>query len=70
MQTFNFSANAIDFGAWSAASQKQAQDAFASDAGYKDWNDMCNRADEFGGNSVEIREVLENGRLGSSIAAA
>lgn len=31
---------------------------------------MCERADEFGGNSVEIREVMENGRMGSALAYA
>jgi len=69
MATFNFSANAVDFGNWSANTQAEAQDKFASDAGYKSWNDMCERADEFGGNSVEIREVMENGRLSGEIAA-
>jgi hypothetical protein len=57
MKTFNFEANGMDFGEWIAATQDQAQDAFASDAGYKDWADMCERAEEFGGNTVEVREV-------------
>lgn len=69
MSTFNFSANAIDFGNWEADTQAAAQDQFAADAGYKDWADMCERAEEFGGNTVEIREVMENGRLSSEIAA-
>jgi len=55
--TFNFSANGIDFGEWSAETVEQAQDAFASDAGYRDWSDMVERADEFGGNTVEVRSV-------------
>jgi hypothetical protein len=54
MKTFNFEANGIDFGEWIAQTQEQAQDAFASDAGYKDWADMCQRADEFGGNTVSV----------------
>ena len=57
MKTFNFSANGLDFGEWLAQTQKDAQDAFASDAGYKSWADMCGRAEEFGGNNVEVKEV-------------
>jgi hypothetical protein len=56
MKTFNFSANAIDFGEWIAPTKEQAQDAFAIDAGYKNWADMCQRADEFGGNDVQVLE--------------
>lgn len=67
--TFNFSANAIDFGNWTAETQAQAQDQYAQDAGYKGWADMCDRAEEFGGNTVEIREVMENGRLSGEIPA-
>ena len=70
MTTFNFSANAVDFGNWEADTQAEAQDLFASDSGYKNWADMCERADEFGGNSVEIREEMENGRMGSALAYA
>lgn len=70
MTTFNFSANAVDFGNWEADTQAAAQDHFASDSGYKSWADMCERADEFGGNSVEIREVMENGRLSGALAYA
>jgi ABC-type branched-subunit amino acid transport system substrate-binding protein len=62
-KTFNFSANAQDFGNYAAATQEAAQEAFASDAGYKSWAAMVEQAEEFGGNSVEIREVLENGQL-------
>jgi len=57
MKTFNFSANWLDFGEWIADTQEKAQNTFASDAGYKDWADMCERAEEFGGNSVEVKEV-------------
>ena len=57
MKTFNFEANGLDFGEWIAQTQEQAQDAFASDAGYKNWQDMCKRANEFGGNTVEVREL-------------
>ena len=56
MKTFNFSANAVDFGEWIASTQEQAQDAFAVDAGYRSWSDLCERAEEFGGNTVEVRE--------------
>jgi hypothetical protein len=68
MATFNFSANALDFGNWESDTQAEAQDRFAFDAGYKSWADMCERADEFGGNNVEIREVAEDGHVGSEIA--
>jgi hypothetical protein len=57
MKKFNFSSNGLDFGEWIADTQEKAQNAFASDAGYKDWADMCERAEEFGGNSVEVKEV-------------
>ena len=57
MITFNFSANGLDFGKWLAQTKKEAQEKFASDAGYKSWDDMCERAKEFGGNNVEIKEV-------------
>ena len=56
MKTFNFSANDVDFGEWIASTQDQAQDAFAQDAGYKDWLNMCDRAQEFGGNAVQVLE--------------
>lgn len=69
MATFNFSANAIDFGNFEGANQAQAQEKFATDAGYRGWADMCERAEEFGGNTVEIREVMENGRLSGEIEA-
>ena len=68
--TFNFSANAADFGNYSADTQARAQDLFARDAGYQSWADMVARAEEFGGNSVEIREVEESGHLSSEIPAA
>ena len=57
MKTFNFSANGLDFGEWLAQTKKEAQEKFAPDAGYKSWADMCERAEEFGGNNVEIKEV-------------
>lgn len=57
MKAFNFEANGLDFGEWIAATREQAQDAFSIDAGYKSWSDMCERANEFGGNTVEVREV-------------
>ena len=69
MATFNFSANAVDFGNWTADTQAEAQDKFATDSGHKSWEDMVERADEFGGNSVEIRELMENGRLSGEVDA-
>jgi hypothetical protein len=57
MKTFNFWANFVDFGLWIAESENQAKDNFASDAGYKNWEDMIARAEEFGGNTVEFEEV-------------
>lgn len=67
MTTFNFSANAIDFGNWEGETVNEAVDRFASDAGYMSWDAMVKQAEEFGGNSIEIREVLENGQLGPLI---
>lgn len=57
MKTFSFEAQGLEFGEWTAQTQELAQDAFAADSGYKDWADMCERADEFGGNTVEVREL-------------
>ena len=59
MKTFNFSANGLDFGDWIADTQKDAQEAFAADAGYKSWSYMVSEAEENGGNNVEIKEVTE-----------
>ena len=69
MTTFNFSANAVDFGNYSGETQAAAQDAFADDAGYRNWAAMVEQAAEFCGNSVEIREVLENGQLSGVVEA-
>ena len=60
MKTFNFSANWLDFGEWKAPTQDQAQELFASDAGYKSWAAMVEQAEEFGGNNVEVYEVRLN----------
>lgn len=57
MANFNFSANGIDFGNYASETQEQAQEAFASDAGYKSWAAMVEQAEEFGGNTVEVKEV-------------
>ena len=70
MTTFNFSANSVDFGNYRGETQAAAQDAFASDAGYRGWEAMVEQAAEFGGNTVEIREVLENGQLSGVVEAA
>jgi hypothetical protein len=59
MKTFNFFANCIDFGNWKAESLEQAQNDFASDAGYKNWADMIERSEEFGGNTVEFKEIIQ-----------
>ena len=57
MKSYNFSANAIDYGDWNAMTQEQAQEKFADDSGYKSWAAMVEQAEEFGGNNVEVREV-------------
>lgn len=55
MNTYNFSANGLDFGNYEAASQADAQEIFAQDAGYKSWAAMVEQAEEFGGNNVEVK---------------
>ena len=59
MQTFNFSANGIDFGNYQGRNQTEAQEAFATDSGYESWAAMVEQAEEFssGGNTVEVEEV-------------
>jgi len=57
MKTFNFSANGIDFGNYSGATQADAQEAFAQDASYASWDAMVEQAEELGGNTVEVREL-------------
>lgn len=57
MKTFNFSANGIVFGDYSGATQDEAQNVFACDAGYTSWAAMVEQAEEFGGNTVEVREL-------------
>ena len=57
MKTFNFSANAIDFGNWQGQTLAEAQEAFAQNAGYKSWAAMVEQAEEFGGNTVETTEI-------------
>lgn len=69
MRTFNFSANAMDFGNFSAETLEQAMELFASDAGYTSWAAMTDQAIEVSGaGSIEIRECYQNGQLGSDIA--
>ena len=58
MKTYNFSAQGIDFGNYSGTDLAHAQDVFAQDAGYPSWHYMEEQAEEFGGNNVEIKEVL------------
>lgn len=59
MKTFNFSANGMNFGNYSAATQEDAQELFAKDAGYRSWAAMVELAEEnsTGGNNVEVLEV-------------
>jgi len=64
---YNFSANGMDFGNYTAATLAAARTAFARDANYAGWGVMVKQAAEFGGNSVEVREVLENGQLGPKL---
>lgn len=59
IKTFNFGANGIDFGNYQGATQDEAQEAFASDAGYTSWAAMVEQAEEFGGNAVEVSETAE-----------
>lgn len=54
MNTYNFSANGLDFGNYEAASQEEAQELYAQDAGYRSWAAMVEQAEEFGGNTVEV----------------
>lgn len=61
MRTFNFSANGVDFGNHSAETLDEAKELFAADAGYSTWAAMVDQAEEFGGNTVDILEVV-NGR--------
>lgn len=66
---FNFSANGVDFGNFSGDTIEQAMEVFASDAGYASWGAMTAQAIEnTGAGNIEIREVLENGRLGPDVA--
>jgi hypothetical protein len=60
MKFYNFWANDFDFGIWEAENIDQAKENFAKDAGYFSWADMVSRADEFGGNSVEFKEIERN----------
>lgn len=57
-KTFTFSANGLEFGNYSGADMAEAQEAFASDAGYMSWAAMVEQAEEFGGNTVEAHEVF------------
>ena len=59
MKSYNFSANAIDYGNWYAMTQEQAQEKFADDSGYTSWAAMVEQAEEFGGNNVEVKEVAD-----------
>ena len=70
MKSYNFSANAIDYGVWHAVTQEQAQEFFADDSGYKSWAAMVEQAEEFGGNNVVVKEVATvRGILEDALAA-
>jgi hypothetical protein len=70
-KTYNFSANGINFGEYTGATLEEAMEAFATDAGYTSWDEMTEQAIEVSGaGNIEIREILENGLLGSDIAPA
>lgn len=69
MTTYNFSANAVNFGNYSADSLAEAMEVFAKDSGYMSWDSMTEQAIEVAGaGNIEIREIYENGQLGSDIA--
>lgn len=69
MATYNFSANAVDFGNYTAASLADAMESFAKESGYTSWASMTEQAIEISGaGSIEIREVYKNGQLGPDIA--
>lgn len=55
MQSFTFSANGLDFGDYYADDVTAAKELFATDAGYRSWSAMVEQAEEFGGNTVEIK---------------
>ena len=70
MKSYNFSANAIDYGNWYAMTQEQAQEEFADDSGYISWAAMVEQAEEFGGNNVVVTEVVTvRGILESALMA-
>ena len=64
---FNFSANAVDFGTYEGCTLRDAMETFASDGGYRSWDAMVEQANDNGGNSVEIREVLDNAQLSAPL---
>ncbi len=69
MKTFNFSANAIDFGDYRGATIEAACEAFAREAGYRSWKAMTEQAIETSGaGNIEVREHLGNGQLGPDVA--
>ena len=60
MKTYHFHANGIDLGSFAARSLAAAQEAFASDAGYRNWHSMVQQAEEYGGNTVEIIQTCSD----------
>jgi hypothetical protein len=57
MKIFNFHAQGFDFGNWAAKTEIEAKEIFAKDAGYISWAAMIDQAEEFGGNTVEFKEI-------------
>ena len=57
MNTYNFSANGLNFGSYEADSQEKAQEIFAQYVGCKTWAAMVERASSFGCNNVEVKAI-------------
>ena len=62
MKLYRFEANGLLFGDYSGATQADAQEAFAQDAGYESWTAMVAQAEEMSesGNTVEVFELTDN----------
>lgn len=58
MRTFNFKANTVDFGNYKGIGQNEAQESFAKDAGYKDWDALMKQVQEVGMDEFEVLEVF------------
>ena len=62
MNIYRFEANGILLGDHTGTTQKEAQDAFAIDAGYASWAAMVEQAKDVSptGNTVEVFELNDN----------